>query len=142
MPTWLLLNGPNLNMLGQRDRSQYGSETLPEIEAMVQSIAEANGITLAKCQSNHEGVLIDWLQQGQQYDGIIFNPGGYSHTSIAIRDAIASIDTPVIEVHLSNIHNRESFRHHSYVSAVASGQIVGLGALSYKLAAYALLEKM
>jgi len=142
MKSWLLINGPNLNLLGQRDQSHYGSETLADIEDMVREIASAHDVYLDVGQSNHEGEIIDWLQNAMAYDGIIFNPGGYAHTSVAIRDAVEMIKIPVIEVHLSNIHNRETFRHHSYLSAVTSGQIVGFGALGYKLAAYALIDQL
>lgn len=139
----LVLNGPNLNMLGTREPQTYGSQTLADIEKMV--IAEGQTIDLeVTCrQSNHEGELVTWIQQclGTQ-DAIVINPGAYSHTSVAIHDAIRAVGLPVIEVHLSNIYTREPFRHHSYVSPVALGVICGLGATGYRLALHALAEKL
>jgi 3-dehydroquinate dehydratase II len=132
----LCLNGPNLNRLGKREPAIYGSETLEDVK---QSLIERCGnasVELDFQQSNHEGELIDWLHlaENQQIDGIIFNPGAYTHTSYAIRDAISSITIPVIEVHISNIHSRESFRHQSVLAAVCAGQICGLGTFGYTLA--------
>ncbi|PPA71383.1 type II 3-dehydroquinate dehydratase [Jeotgalibacillus proteolyticus] len=140
--TFLLLNGPNLNRLGLREPAVYGSTTLDEVEQNLISKAGQYGHKLTAKQSNHEGVLIDALHEAAElnYRGVLFNPGAYSHTSYAIRDAIASIDIPVIEVHISNIHARESFRHTSLLAAVTSGQIVGFGVLGYELALQALIE--
>jgi len=139
----LLLNGPNLNMLGTREPQTYGSQTLADIEAMASAEGKAIGLEVTARQSNHEGELVTWIQQalGTQ-DAIIINPGAYSHTSVAIHDAIRAVGLPVIEVHLSNIYTREAFRHHSYVSPVALGVICGLGATGYKLALHALAEKL
>lgn len=137
----LIVNGPNLNMLGQREPHIYGATTLDDIEAACQERAEALGLGLDFRQSNHEGELIGWIQEARvDHDGIIINAGGYTHTSVAIRDALAATDLPVIEVHLSNIFAREAFRHHSYISAVARGVICGLGAQGYLLAMDGLAE--
>ena len=125
----LILNGPNLNMLGVREPAVYGSQTLDELEAACQERAEALGLVIDFRQSNSEGELVGWVQQARTAsDGIIVNAGAYSHTSIALLDALTLAELPVIEVHLSNIFRRESFRHHSYVSTVAKGVICGLGA--------------
>ncbi|WP_163537753.1 type II 3-dehydroquinate dehydratase [Gracilibacillus sp. YIM 98692] len=132
----LMLNGPNLNRLGQREPDVYGKETLADIEADLQSLLSSHSYQIEAKQSNHEGELIDILHEAEsQFDGIIFNPGAYTHTSIALRDAISSISAPVIEVHISNVHKRESFRHHSMLAPVCEGQIVGLGTKGYQLAA-------
>ncbi|MFC4388555.1 type II 3-dehydroquinate dehydratase [Gracilibacillus marinus] len=137
----LLLNGPNLNRLGKREPSIYGHETLEDVINSVETLLEGSGISLIAKQSNHEGMLIDWIHEANDgYMGIIFNPGAYTHTSIAIRDAISSIDVPVIEVHISNVHAREPFRHHSMLAPVCKGQIVGLGIEGYILAATYLLN--
>ncbi|SFL82701.1 3-dehydroquinate dehydratase [Gracilibacillus orientalis] len=137
----LLLNGPNLNRLGKREPDVYGSETLEDIEKKVRSVLEPYQYQLDSSQSNHEGELIDWIHEAEgKYHGIIFNPGAYTHTSIALRDAISSITVPVIEVHISNVHKRESFRHTSMLAPVCSGQIVGLGTNGYRLAAMYFLE--
>lgn len=131
----LVLNGPNLNLLGQRDPQQYGTTTLADIEASVRERAGEYGLDVDFRQSNHEGELVDWIQQSRTSAvGIVINPAAYTHTSVAIRDALEIVTCPVVEVHLSNIHQRESFRHHSYVSAVADGVIAGLGAHGYVLA--------
>lgn len=131
----LVLNGPNLNRLGKREPEIYGKETLADIVKRLESIAKDDNISLDSKQSNHEGVLIDWIHDAEgTYDGIIFNPGAYTHTSIALRDAISSISIPVIEVHLSNVHKRETFRHQSMLAPVCAGQIVGLGSKGYELA--------
>jgi len=132
----LCLNGPNLNRLGKREPSIYGSETLDDVEKNLLESVEDQEIRLEFKQSNHEGQLIDWIHEAEDngVKGIIFNPGAYTHTSYALRDAIASINVPVIEVHISNIHKREPFRHHSVLAAVCEGQISGLGTYGYHLA--------
>lgn len=130
----LILNGPNLNLLGQRETSVYGTQTLGEIESMLRRSA-ARHVRLDFMQSNHEGALIDALQQApRKYQGVVFNPGGYAHTSVALRDTIAAIPIPVIEVHLSNIHGREEFRSRSITAGACAGMICGLGALGYQAA--------
>ena len=139
----LVLNGPNLNLLGLREPQIYGTDTLAQIEALVAEEAARLGLAVQCRQSNHEGQLIDWIQQAQStHHGIIINAGAYSHTSLAIHDALKAVGLPVLEVHLSNIFRREAFRHHSYVSLVAVGVICGLGATGYRLALQALNEKL
>ena len=129
-----ILNGPNLNLLGQRQPEIYGRETLEDVAAACASTAEDLGLTIRFHQSNHEGALVDWIQEARgQGAGIIINPGAYSHTSIAILDALNAFDGPVIEVHISNIHKREPFRHHSFVSQRADGVIAGCGTQGYGL---------
>lgn len=137
----LCLNGPNLNRLGKREKDAYGTFTLEQLELELEEFSSENGIDLTCRQSNHEGELIEWIHHADDdgMDGIVLNAGAYTHTSVAIRDAIASIQVPVVEVHISNIHKREEFRHHSYISPVAAGQIVGLGKDVYRLALQALL---
>jgi len=138
---FLLLNGPNLNMLGQREVSIYGSTTLKDIENHLSDRASECNDIIDCFQSNHEGQIIDRLHAANNvYDGIIFNPGAFTHYSYAIRDAIASITVPTIEVHISNIHKREEFRHTSVLAAVTVGQIVGLGVYGYDLALLALQQ--
>ncbi len=139
----LVLNGPNLNMLGIREPGTYGSQTLADIEKMAIDEGAALGLEVTCQQSNIEGELVTWIQQALgRFDAVIINPGAYSHTSIAIHDAFRAVNLPVVEVHLSNIYTREPFRHHSYVSPVALGVICGLGATGYKLALHALAEKL
>lgn len=131
----LILNGPNLNMLGLREPGTYGSETLADVEAMCQAAAKAHGLDAECRQTNHEGQMIDWIHAARgTIDGIVINPGAWTHTSIAIHDAFAAAEVPVLEVHISNVHKRESFRHHSYVSLIAVGVIAGFGTHGYKLA--------
>jgi len=132
----LVLHGPNLNLLGSREPAVYGSTTLPDIDRELQQIAKEAGATLQSMQSNHEGVLIDRVQAARTdgTDFIVINPGAFTHTSVALRDALAGVAIPFVEVHLSNVHRREPFRHHSYFSDLAEGVIVGLGAQGYSLA--------
>lgn len=140
-PTLLVINGPNLNLLGEREPHIYGSQTLDMINAELASLAEQNGFELECYQSNHEGDLVDRVQAARNTTvGLIINPGGYGHTSVALRDALSAYLHPAIEVHLSNIYKRESFRHHSYLSAVVTGMICGLGAQGYQLALMRLVE--
>ena len=131
----LILNGPNLNMLGQREPSIYGTATLADIEAACHEQATSLGLSVTFKQSNHEGALVDDIQSVPgKHAAIIINAGAYTHTSVAIHDALRSVNVPVIEVHLSNPHARESFRHHSYIASVATGTICGLGQQGYLLA--------
>ena len=130
----LVLNGPNLNMLGKREPAVYGHQTLNDINQSLTSIAERLEVSLTFFQSNHEGVLVDTIQDALNlHQGVLINPGAYTHTSVAIRDAIAAVAIPTVEVHLSNIHKREAFRQHSYIAPVAVGQICGFGADSYRI---------
>jgi 3-dehydroquinate dehydratase-2 len=138
----LLVNGPNLNMLGTRQPEIYGSTTLAQIEQRVAELAAGFGFEVRAVQSNHEGELVDAIQAARQdCAGIIINPAAYSHTSVAIRDALSAAELPVVEVHLSNIHTREAFRHHSYVSAVAQVVIAGAGPAGYEYAVRYLAEQ-
>ncbi|MBC8269101.1 MAG: type II 3-dehydroquinate dehydratase [Rhodospirillaceae bacterium] len=131
----LVLNGPNLNMLGTREPDVYGNETLADIEAKSVARAETLGLSVTFCQTNTEGELVDWVQQARgEADLIIINAGAYTHTSVALLDALKACDIPVIEVHLSNIHQREEFRHHSFVSKAAVGMICGFGGYGYEMA--------
>ena len=136
----LVLNGPNLNMLGRREPAIYGHETLADIERLLRTRADELGVEIACFQSNHEGELVTLIQDHGDWDGLILNAGGYTHTSVAIRDAIQATQIVTVEVHLSNIYAREEFRHHSYIAPVALGQISGLGYLGY-LAALNALER-
>jgi len=140
----LVLHGPNLNLLGTREPEVYGAQTLPQIDAELSAIAADAGATLASFQSNHEGALVDRIQAARS-DGtrfIVINPAAYTHTSVAVRDALAAVALPFIEVHLSNIHRREPFRHHSYLSDLAVGVICGLGANGYRLAVRHALDSL
>ena len=130
-----ILNGPNLNLLGQRQPEIYGRETLADVAQLCSDMAEELGLTIRCLQSNHEGQLVDWVQEARvQGSAVVINAGAYTHTSIAILDALNAFDGPVIEVHISNIHKRETFRHHSYISQRADGVIVGCGTEGYGLA--------
>ena len=139
----LVLNGPNLNLLGTREPDIYGAQTLQDVEALCRQAGEASGLSIEFRQSNHEGELVTWIQDARNSaDAILINPAAYSHTSVAIHDALKAVGLPVAEVHLSNIHQREAFRHHSYVSAVAFGVICGFGVAGYTMALTALAEKL
>ncbi len=130
-----VLNGPNLNLVGTREPEIYGRATLDEIGQRVRDQARQHGLDIVFQQSNHEGVLIDWIQEARTNAcAIVFNPGGYSHTSVAVLDALRTVEFPIVEVHLSNPYRREGFRRHSYVSEAATGVICGLGATGYLLA--------
>jgi len=131
----LVLHGPNLNLLGTREPGIYGKLTLAEIDRMIRERARRRGHIVDCRQSNHEGQLVDWLQAARRdgFGGVVFNPGAFTHYSIALRDAVAAISLPVVEVHLSNVHGREEFRRHSVIAAVARGQIAGFGPQSYLL---------
>ena len=143
MPSVLVLNGPNLNLLGQRQPEVYGHATLADVEASCATHATALGLGVAFLQSNHEGALIDAIHAAKGvHGGLIINAGAYTHTSIALMDAVASVELPMVEVHLSNIHAREPFRHVSYLSKVAIGQICGFGPQGYLLALDALAARL
>jgi len=130
----LVLNGPNLNLLGKRQPDIYGRLTLEQINRKIRALAKELGVDVDIRQSNHEGELVTWIQQAPgQFGAIVINPAAYTHSSVAMRDAITSIGLPTIEIHLSNIHKREPFRHHSYIAEAAVGQIAGFGADSYLL---------
>lgn len=139
-----VINGPNLNLLGQREPDVYGDLTLDEIETAMRALAQSEGIELDFCQSNHEGEIVTWIQQAEQdCDALIINPAALTHTSVAIRDSLSAVSVPAIEVHISNIHAREPFRQISYTAPVAVGVITGFGKESYLLglrAAKALIE--
>jgi 3-dehydroquinate dehydratase II len=135
VPTVFVLNGPNLNLLGVRDPAVYGLDTLADIEARCRARAADLDLEIDFRQSNHEGQIVDWIQEARESaDGIVLNAGALTHTSVAILDALLASDLPIVEVHLSNIFRRESFRHHSYVSLAANGGIFGLGPQGYELA--------
>jgi len=138
----LILHGPNLNMLGSREPGHYGQQTLAGITAQMDSLAETLAVNITSFQSNHEGELVDRIHQAgaDHIDGIVINPAAYTHTSIALRDALLAIDTPFIEVHLSNVHSREEFRHKSMLADAATGVIAGFGGSSYLLALRGLTE--
>jgi 3-dehydroquinate dehydratase-2 len=139
----LLVNGPNLNLLGSREPELYGSATLADVEKLAVATAAEFGLEMRTVQSNHEGVLIDAIHESR-FDccGVVINPGAFTHTSIAIADALTAVDLPVAEVHVTNIHRRESFRHHSYVSAVADMVVAGAGVLGYQIAVQYLANKV
>jgi 3-dehydroquinate dehydratase II len=139
---FMVLNGPNLNLLGIREPQVYGHTTLDQIMQDLTDEAALLGCTIEVYQSNHEGDLVDQIQRAKKenFSGILINPGGYTHTSVAIRDAISGVDLPTVEVHLSNIHAREEFRQHSFIAPVAVGQIAGFGAFGYSLAFRALYD--
>ncbi len=140
----LLINGPNLNLLGTREPEVYGATTLAEIEKAAVAQVQEMGATLAHFQSNHEGELLDRIHaaRGEGVDAIVINPGGFTHTSVALRDALAGVAIPFVEVHISNIHKRESFRHHSYLSDIATGVVCGLGVDGYRYAIAFALNKL
>lgn len=130
-----VLNGPNLNLLGKRQPEIYGSDTLADVEAMCAEVGRRFGLAIQLLQSNYEGQMVDWIHEAREdAGGIIINPGAYTHTSVAILDALNAFEGPVLEVHISNVHKRESFRHHSYVSLRADGVIAGFGVEGYALA--------
>ncbi|MDY0323843.1 MAG: type II 3-dehydroquinate dehydratase [Candidatus Carbobacillus sp.] len=138
-----VIHGPNLHLLGQREPSVYGKLSLSAIDERLKRRAQTLGATVESRQSNSEGDIVSWIGEGKQwYDGLIINPAAYTHTSIAIRDALLAVDLPTIEVHLSNVHKREAFRHVSYVAPVVMGTISGLGAFGYELALIALVEHL
>jgi 3-dehydroquinate dehydratase-2 len=140
----LVIQGPNLNLLGTREPEVYGKTTLEDIHKKLESLAKAQSVELSTYQSNHEGELIDRIQKAKQdgIDFIIINPGAFTHTSVALRDVLAGVAIPFTEVHLSNIHQREEFRKHSYLSDIATGVICGLGAIGYELALQAAIARL
>ena len=141
--TLLIINGPNLNLLGTREPATYGTGTLADVEALAADAAGRHGWTVTCLQSNHEGELVDAIQAAAgTADGIVINAGAYTHTSIALRDAIAAVGLPLVEVHISNVHRREEFRHQSYLSGVAEAVIVGAGIKGYGYAVDFLIEKL
>ena len=138
----LVLNGPNLNMLGQRQPEIYGRTTLAEIDADVTTAAGELGMEAVCRQSNHEGELVTWIQEARgDFDAVVINAAAFTHTSVALLDALTLFEGPVVEVHLSNIHRREAFRHHSYISGAALGMIAGFGPVGYRLALLALHDR-
>jgi len=139
----LVLHGPNLNMLGTREPTVYGAATLAEVDAQLMSLGKELGVLVEARQSNIEGELVTWIQQAPaQFQGLVLNPAAYTHTSIALRDAIVGVGLPMVEVHMSNIHGRESFRRRSYLASVALGQISGFGPQSYALGLRALVQAL
>jgi len=139
----LVLHGPNLNLLGRREKSVYGTASLKTINAGIVKFARKERMKVEIRQSNLEGELVSWIQDANtKFDGIVINPAGYTHTSVAIRDAIAAVDIPAVEIHLTNIYKREEFRHHSYIAGVALGQISGFGPAGYVLGLRALTEHL
>jgi 3-dehydroquinate dehydratase-2 len=144
MPKILLLNGPNLNLLGTREPQVYGHDTLADVEARAAALGAARGVAVECFQSNHEGALIDRIHAAR-LDGtghIVINPGGLTHTSVALRDALAGVAIPFFEVHVSNVHKREAFRHHSFLSDMAAGVIVGFGVAGYTMALNAAIDRV
>ena len=148
MSTIMVLNGPNLNLLGQREPQTYGHETLADVEEMCQEEAAKHGLNVDFRQSNHEGALVDAIHEAGQLIkagkmlGVVFNPGAYTHTSIALHDAIKGAEVPVVEVHISNVHAREAFRHHSFISPCAVGIVIGMGVQGYILGMQGLIKKL
>lgn len=142
MKKLLILNGPNINLTGLREKSVYGAKTFDDLMQLVADEAVRLGCEIRTVQSNHEGALIDAIQQAyfDGFDGIVFNPGGYTHTSVALHDAVASVPIPTIEVHMSNVHAREEYRHHSMTVSACRGQIVGFGFYGYIMGMRALIE--
>lgn len=139
----LILHGPNLNLLGQREPQKYGNATLEEVNAAITTLAHEQSSTVTFLQSNSEGQLVDWIQDAKgQYDGLLINAGAYTHTSIALRDALLAVVLPAVEVHLSNVYAREPFRHHSYLADVVVGQVSGFGLQSYLLALRGILAHL
>ena len=141
MKRFLLVNGPNLNTLGTREPQIYGTTSLDEVVARCTAVARDVGASLTAFQSNHEGALIDFLQQQAAADGAIINPGGLAHTSVVLRDAVAACPFPVVEVHISDVTKREPFRHHSYLTDVTAHQVAGLGVVGYEVALRWLIEE-
>ena len=141
--TILVMNGPNLNLLGTREPEKYGTSTLADVERLAATSAEAHGFTLECVQSNHEGVLLDAIHAARGTAvGIVLNAGAFTHTSVALRDALAAVQLPAVEVHITNVHQREEFRHHSFLSPVCAAVIVGAGVFGYKLAIDYLAEAL
>ena len=137
----LIVNGPNLNMLGKREPEIYGSKTLDDVKGECESSAKELGLQVDFRQSNEEGVIVGWIQESaKNFTGIIINAGAYTHTSVAIRDALLSVDFPIIELHISNVFKREDFRHHSFISDIATGVICGFGTNGYKIALQAIAD--